>query len=192
MFTLLPCFRLSEVRENEISLRKWSGGSAQLRALQGTLLVRNMLSGFNKCSHNAFLRKECPQVEAFHCFNLNQKVERSIPDHRSAPWAKFLACQVKSKFQASTAGRSSSLKWCKNSREHYLLWGSHCNMNCLSSCTSKRVASGILLCPQFAWCWWYEWESWSMEILLLWRWRLPDTLLRFRVKPKFVHSENFI
>ena len=28
-----------QVRENEILLRKWSGGSAQLRTLEGTLFV---------------------------------------------------------------------------------------------------------------------------------------------------------
>jgi len=31
-------FRMLQVRENEISLRKWSGGTAQLLTLEGTLM----------------------------------------------------------------------------------------------------------------------------------------------------------
>jgi len=30
-----------QVRENEISLRKWTGGTAQLRTLEGTVLIIN-------------------------------------------------------------------------------------------------------------------------------------------------------
>jgi len=32
-------FGMLQARENEISLRKWSGGIAQLRSLEGTLLI---------------------------------------------------------------------------------------------------------------------------------------------------------
>jgi len=32
-------FEMLQVHENEISLRKWSGGAAQLRILEGTLVV---------------------------------------------------------------------------------------------------------------------------------------------------------
>jgi len=31
-------FGMLQVRENEISLRKWAGGTAQLRTLEGTLI----------------------------------------------------------------------------------------------------------------------------------------------------------
>ena len=33
-------FWMLQVRNNEISLRKWSGGSAQLRTLEETLVIR--------------------------------------------------------------------------------------------------------------------------------------------------------
>jgi len=33
-------FRMLEVRENEIALRKLCGGAAQLRTLEGTLVVK--------------------------------------------------------------------------------------------------------------------------------------------------------
>jgi len=39
-----------QVRENEISLRIWSGGAAYLRALEGTLVGPNLLALRNPCA----------------------------------------------------------------------------------------------------------------------------------------------
>jgi len=42
-----------QVRENEISLRKWCGGTAQLRTLEGTLCVATLLTLFVQNYHHA-------------------------------------------------------------------------------------------------------------------------------------------
>ena len=46
-------FWMFQVRENEISLRKWCGGTAQLRTLEGTLCVATLLTLFVQNYHHA-------------------------------------------------------------------------------------------------------------------------------------------
>jgi len=51
-------FEMLQVRENEISLRKWSGGTAQLRTVEGTLLVAQTVNTVVNigCLHRASKR----------------------------------------------------------------------------------------------------------------------------------------
>jgi len=43
VFVLLQCFGMLQVRKNEKSLRKWSGGTAHLRTFRGSI-------GCKKCA----------------------------------------------------------------------------------------------------------------------------------------------
>jgi len=53
-----------QVRKNEISLRQWSGGSAQLRTLEGTLVAKFVLC-WQQCflSHSIKVRGLCYQQQ---------------------------------------------------------------------------------------------------------------------------------
>jgi len=69
-------FRMLQPRENEISLRKWSAGTARFRTLEGTLV---MLTEWSLDNNHTLTFSFCKLVlSSQSCFHVNTQAPRQI------------------------------------------------------------------------------------------------------------------